>query len=328
MVTPSSAPPATRPGDAPARPTTPTPPPQTPDARIAAAAALVAPPPPPPAPRTPAARQPAAVRPGVPKPPPAPKKVAADEPPPAPGDLICGSCGAGNTPNRKFCRRCGASLVDAKVQARRSWWSRLWRPEPKHGPAAGYRPRARRRFPTRPVVSIFMIGALVALVLSFRPEINQARITVLDRIQGNVTVNPTGEIASSEAPGHEADKIRDGATNLAWSPAAPGDGVGQFVDFTFAEPFRLTRLLVTPGASDVEKDYLAGSSPKTLSLVVTTSAGTQQSVDVPLQDKVGLQNTSFGIDDVVAIRMAIAATYRATPDTFVSIAEVEFRGRT
>jgi len=327
-ATAGTAPGATRPGQAPVRPTTPAPPPQTPDARIAAAAAMVAPPPPPPAPRAPAPQQPAAVRPGVPKPPPAPKKVAVDEPPPAPGDLICGSCGAGNTPNRKFCRRCGHSLVDAKVQERRSWWSRLWRPDPKRGPDAGYRPRARRRFPTRPVVAIVMIGAIVALVLSFRPEIERGRITLLDRIQGNVAVNPTQEVASSEAPGHEAAKIRDGATNLSWSPAAPGDGVGQFVDFAFAEPFRLTRLLVIPGASDVEKDFLEGSSPKTLTLTVVTSAGTQQEVQVPLQDKVGIQDASFGIDDVVAIRMMISETYRATPETNVAIAEVEFRGRT
>ena len=54
----------------------------------------------------------------------------------------------------------------------------------------------------------------------------------------------------------------------------PGDGVGQFVDLAFAQPFRLTRVLVIPGASDVEKDFLEGSSPQVITLTATTSAGT------------------------------------------------------
>ncbi|MDC7122810.1 zinc ribbon domain-containing protein [Cellulomonas fimi] len=297
-------------------------------ARTAAAAALVAPPPParPAAPVAP--QQPAAVKPGTPqaprKPRPTPK---ADEAPPAPGDLICGSCGAGNAPTRKFCRRCGTSLADAPVAQRRSWWSRLWRPDPKAARAAGYRPPRRRRFPTRPVVAIVVIGAIVAAVLAFRPEIERARISVLDRIQGNTAVNPTQIAASSELPERPARQIRDGATNLPWSPAAPGDGVGQFVDMAFAQPFRLTRVLVIPGSSDVEKDYLAGSSPRVLTLTATTSAGTQQTVELPLADRVGLQSVATAIDDVVAVRLTISSTYRATPETHVAIAEVEFRGR-
>lgn len=297
-------------------------------ARTAAAAALVAPPPParPAAPV--AAQQPAAVRPGTPQAPRKPRPVPkADDAPPAPGDLVCGHCGAGNAPTRKFCRRCGTSLADAPVAQRRSWWSRLWRPDPKAARAAGYRPPRRRRFPTRPVVAIVVIGAIVAAVLAFRPEIDRARISLLDRFQGNTAVNPTQIAASSELPERPAAQIRDGATNLAWSPAVPGDGVGQFVDMAFAQPFRLTRVLVIPGASDVEKDFLEGSSPRVLTLTATTSAGTQQTVDLPLADRVGLQSVATSIDDVVAVRLTISSTYRATPETHVAIAEVEFRGR-
>jgi hypothetical protein len=41
-----------------------------------------------------------------------------------PGDLICGQCGEGNPPVRKFCSRCGNSLLEAE-QARVAWWRRL-----------------------------------------------------------------------------------------------------------------------------------------------------------------------------------------------------------
>ncbi|NUU15787.1 zinc ribbon domain-containing protein [Cellulomonas humilata] len=296
------------------------------DAPVAAAALLATPPPAPPEARS---QQPAAVRPGVPKPAPTPRPAALDEPEPSPGDLVCGTCGAGNAASRKFCRRCGASLADARVQARRSWWSRLWRPEPKHGPVAGYRPTLRRRrFPTRPVVAVVVLGALVGLGLAFRPEIERARITVVDRVQGNVAVNPTDVVASSARADRPASQARDGATNLAWSPADPGDGVGQYLDLPFAQPFRLTRVIVHAGASTVEKEYLTGSSPQVLTLTAITAAGTQQVVEIPLADRVGLQSAAVGIDDVVGVRLTISSTYRATPETYVAIAEVEFRGRT
>ncbi|WP_421734272.1 NADase-type glycan-binding domain-containing protein [Cellulomonas sp.] len=295
------------------------------DAPVAAAALLATPPPAPPEARP---QQPAAVRPGVPKPAPTARPPVLGESEPSPGDLVCGTCGAGNSDTRKFCRRCGASLADARVQARRSWWSRLWRPEPTHGPVAGYRPTLRRRrFPTRPVVAVVVLGALVALGLTFRPEIERARIIVIDRVQGNVAVNPTDVVASSARADRPASQARDGATNLAWSPADPGDGVGQYLDLPFAQPFRLTRVIVHAGASTVEKEYLTGSSPQVLTLTAVTAAGTQQVVEIPLADRVGLQSAAVGIDDVVAVRLTISSTYRATPETYVAIAEVEFRGR-
>ncbi|ADG75162.1 conserved hypothetical protein [Cellulomonas flavigena DSM 20109] len=290
----------------------------------AAAAALVATPPPPPAAPP---RQPAAVRPGVPRPAPAPRR-GTDEPEPTPGDLVCGSCGAGNTPTRKFCRRCGASLADARVQPRRSWWYRLWHPEPRRGPVAGYRPPRRRRFPTRTAVTVLVLGALVTAAASLRPEIERFAITVLDRVQGNVAVNPVTVTASSELPDRPAAQARDGATNLAWSPAEPGEGIGQYLEMTFTQPFRLTRVLVHAGASDVEKEFLASASPRVLTLTATTATGTQQEVELTLADRVGLQSVAVGVDEVVALRLTISSTYRATPQTHVAVAEVELRGRT
>ena len=45
-----------------------------------------------------------------------------------PGDRICGACGEPNDPSRKFCRRCGANLVEAKVvaAAKVAWYRRLF----------------------------------------------------------------------------------------------------------------------------------------------------------------------------------------------------------
>ncbi len=57
-----------------------------------------------------------------------------------PGDLICGQCGEGNPPVRKFCSRCGEALTSAEV-VRAPWYRRLmfWRREPT-AHEAGARP--------------------------------------------------------------------------------------------------------------------------------------------------------------------------------------------
>ncbi len=57
-----------------------------------------------------------------------------------PGDLICGQCGEGNAPTRKFCSRCGEELGSAEV-VKSPWYRKLmfWRRRPKQL-AAGTRP--------------------------------------------------------------------------------------------------------------------------------------------------------------------------------------------
>jgi hypothetical protein len=74
------------------------------------------------------------------------------ERPPAPGDLICPACGAGNRPDRRFCRRCAARLVAPAAAAASTQ------------PAAGARPKTRSvRFPFTAVVVLAMMVALIVI---------------------------------------------------------------------------------------------------------------------------------------------------------------------
>ena len=60
-----------------------------------------------------------------------------------PGDRICGNCSEANDPTRKFCRRCGTTLVNAQVVGAKKlpWWKRLFRRQPKEY-AAGERTKS------------------------------------------------------------------------------------------------------------------------------------------------------------------------------------------
>jgi len=82
--------------------------------------------------------------------------AAPEEPPPAPDDVICPNCGAGNRPQRRFCRRCATPLTEAVAPAASSQ------------PAAGARPKGRNtRFPlTALIVLLVILGALVVAWLN------------------------------------------------------------------------------------------------------------------------------------------------------------------
>ena len=76
----------------------------------------------------PPARQPSATSTVAARPKPQ-QQQRAEEPAFKPGDRICPSCGVGNDPARKFCRRCGSSLELAvvAVQPRVPWYRKLFR---------------------------------------------------------------------------------------------------------------------------------------------------------------------------------------------------------
>ncbi|WP_127573060.1 zinc ribbon domain-containing protein [Georgenia faecalis] len=278
-------------------------------------------------------RKPAAVRPGAPAPRRRVPPPVADEPPPAPGDLICGSCAAGNVPTRKFCRRCGASLADAPVQAQRSWWRRMLRPDRRPGPAAGTRPRSRRRrrFPTGLVTTLVVLALLVGGGWVFRDRIADGYAAALDRISGDTEVVPLHEVGfSSEAEGRLATQARDGVVDRSWAPAPLGEAAaGEWVQFAFDEPFRLVHVLVTSGNSDDEEVRRTEGRPADIRLEMHTTGGTEPVVrNVRLEDTGGAQTVSVGgVDDVEAVRVTILSAYGATPEVPVALAEVEFRGR-
>lgn len=280
-------------------------------------------------PRKPAPRRPEARKPGAPVPRRQVPATDVEEPPPSPGDLICGACGAGNAPHRNFCRRCGASLADAPVQPQRSWWQRLLRPDRRPGPQAGARPRRRRnfRFPTRLVVVLVVLGLIGGAGWVWREPIGSFAQLTVDRVAGKNPHNPDAIEASSSWEGHPADALRDGDSTTGWAPAEAGqDARSATVTFTFAEPFRFAYVLITAGAGPTEKERLTAGQPSKLRLVMTTPDGTVDK-DLELEDTGAPQQFTVGVDDVEEVQLIILEASGATQQQMVVISEVEFAGR-
>ncbi|MFJ4848290.1 NADase-type glycan-binding domain-containing protein [Streptomyces sp. NPDC088733] len=273
------------------------------------------------APVQPRAGEPVAAR-------PRPTAVSApDEPPPAPGDLICGQCGAGNVPTRRFCRRCGTSLADAPAAPQASWWRRLFTRRPRTAPAAGDRPgpgfsgRVRR---PRFLVPVLVLAVLCAAVFALRPQLRQATEAVKDRLATPQQVHAVGVSASSASRGHAASLAVDGTTDRYWAPDREGDGKGQYLEARFDEPFRLLDVIVYPGISTNAQQFLTQGRPQTLLATVTDAHGTVTRHTVNLADSAGEQKFHFAVSDVVRVRLTIESAYGAGSGHRVAVGEVEF----
>lgn len=280
-----------------------------------------------PEPTTNRSDQPGAVRPGaaVPKPrrpPPTTVREPVDH-----GDLVCGACGAGNKPVRKFCRRCGRELVDAVV-AKAPWWRRLLRR--RRSLVAGSRPgRARLHRPSRTglaVVVLVLLGLAVA-AFSLRDSIVGVYDRVADRVIGSEPFHPAMS-ASSSARGASAARANDGKSNRFWAPASTTRVRGQYLDAEFDTPVRLLHLVVTPGVSTKEPEFLASGRPTALRLSVVDGSGEVRRELLELPDTAGGRTFDVVYDDVRRVRLSIVDFEQGSRQaTRVGIAEVEFYGR-
>jgi hypothetical protein len=253
-----------------------------------------------------------------------------------PGDLVCGTCGTGNKPTRKFCRRCGETLAEAVV-AKVPWFRRVLRRRPPKVTEAGSRPRApigssarttraRRPFPTRLVAVLGLLAVLGIGTFTLRGSVLGAVDAVRDRVQGVERVVPSKATASSAQEGHGAGLVRDGTQDKYWAPADPGPGRGEFVETTFARPERLVYVLVTPGvtASDEELFQQQGR-PAELRITMTRDDGTTEVETVGLEDKRGAAKVSLGTSDVVRVRFEVLGSHAGNVEgSRTAIAELEF----
>ncbi|MGH9119898.1 MAG: NADase-type glycan-binding domain-containing protein, partial [Acidimicrobiales bacterium] len=347
------------------------PPPTLPPSAPASAAALVAPiaaggPAPPlpgqqagvtTAPQPAVAGGPAAVRPGdpaslQPQAPKRPNKVIEKTKPTRrlqPGDLVCGDCGEGNAPVRKFCSRCGSSLAQAAV-VKKKWWQKIFPAKKQKVLEAGERPgrggvKKKKKLSLKPVLRIarpviggllLLGGILYAVYAPFRGFVNE-RVTsikdsALDIVQQDpVPVRPN-QVSSPNVPepplttgcndatGNIACKSVDQLTNTFWEFPVPQPGVLEpTLTVQFDRRVNIDRMIVHNGAGD---QFTAFARPEELHLVFLPS---NESFDVVLRDTPDPEEYSVeGGQDVTSIQIQIRTAFTSTAGTNAALSEIEF----
>jgi hypothetical protein len=194
-----------------------------------------------------------------------------------PGDLICGECGEGNAPVRKFCSRCGSSLAQAAV-VKKKWWQRIFPQRKQKVLEAGQRPgrdgvKKKRKFALQPILRVarpviggllLLGGILYAIYGPFRSFVNEkytsAKDAVLDVIQQDPqSVRPVAIAANTEPPSttpcdqvdtNLACKVIDQKTNTFWTFPPPTESLTPTLTLQFDRPVNIDRIIVHNGAGD------------------------------------------------------------------------------
>ncbi|WP_410586164.1 NADase-type glycan-binding domain-containing protein [Amycolatopsis sp. lyj-23] len=213
-----------------------------------------------------------------------------------PGDRICGECGEGNPPTRKFCSRCGEALTSAVVQ-RAPWWQRLRR---RGGPklvAAAKRPKTagrggNRRVGRRVVTGVrrytFVAVLGFGLLAGLYPPLRTYVVRQADHLKswatglaGDATVSPVRPTAvqgtDTQLPGHPATAAFDGFTNTYWAAPWAANGKPPQVTVDLGKPTALAKVVITGGASD---DFVGHDRPS----IIVFSYSNEKSDTLTLQD--------------------------------------------
>lgn len=259
-----------------------------------------------------------------------------------PGDLICGECGEGNAPARKFCSRCGDSLVAAEI-VRMPRWRRLL---PRHGPKivvigdqrrpGGTGVSVRKAGPDighglRRVYRIARLAAGVAALCAatlygafppFRNTVNGEFTSVRQKASSIVSsrtlvpVHAVKVTANLQVAGHPGTNAVDGFTNTYWL-ATWSSGHEPVLTLNFGRAVTLERMILISGASG---NYTADSRPATLNLVFSNDESyTVVPEDTPKQQTLAIHNAVL----VNSVQIQIGSVYPGLSSSGVGISDIE-----
>lgn len=249
-----------------------------------------------------------------------------------PGDRICGNCGEANDPARKFCRRCGTTLVNAKVVGERGlpWWRRLFTRKPKQY-AAGERTKSMTSEAARSAGGGSRIGRVIQAVVllaivasmagyialpSFQGAVNSALSGAVGQITRIVNpsltvIRPVSVTTSDQLKDHPVGLMFDTYKNTDWRAA----GQQPSATVTFAHKFGLGALIVYSGAADKFTD-----TRRPAKLMLSFSDGSSTTVD--LQDVNTAQTIKVEKNGIDGFVLTVVAT-NGPADQPVVISEIE-----
>jgi hypothetical protein len=125
-------------------------------------------------------------------------------------------------------------------------------------------------------------------------------------------VHATTFAASSQARGHPAAAVGDGAPNRYWSPARAGTAKGESVTLRLENPVRLAYVKIFNGpSSEPGKAFLATARLSTVQLTMAKAGGGGETQTITLKDSPGGQDFHVGVNDVVSVRLTVLGAYGA-----------------
>ena len=235
---------------------------------------------------------------------------------------------------RKFCRRCGKSLVEAEVVAQ-PWWKKLLptrglkavpidakkqyrsgkRSDVKHGLRKSYR-KGR----------LVVVGAIACAALAYtvipplRTAVNSRFSAEKSRVETiahptYVLVHPVSVVANMQVAGHPGSLAVDGFTNTYW--LAPWNPAQEpTLTLTFGRKVSLKKMIFHSGA---DPNFAAYDSPAVMRL----SFSIGEAGSYTPQDTIKPQTLTLNVDGVTSIEFQVAGVYPGKSGSYVAISEIE-----
>jgi hypothetical protein len=246
------------------------------------------------------------------------------------GSLICGSCGMPNQSTRRFCAKCGFSLVDAKIVQKPAWWRRLLGRERVYAAGTRLRPSAGGRRKVRGFTRLGVVLALLAgggiLAGPQRGLVMRGVHAVQNKVSKPLQVRLVTPTASGFAGQQIARLAFDGATNTFWAAPRAGKGATAvpYLVGSFAGPTKLVAFDIYPGVSKETPKFVAGPRPTEIEVTVTTGSGSPVVKRFPLEDVPGSQRFDLKVNDARTIQIAVVHTKAPSRTLATAITEIEF----
>ncbi len=249
---------------------------------------------------------------------------------PAPGDLVCATCGTGNDPARKFCRHCGQSLASAPAAvapASLPWYRRLFRRKTPQTYAAGTRPAdlgSKRSW--RPGCILLILGLLVVLVIggivaylsvpAATDLVEDAVSSVTELVEERTLAYPTA--TGQGVTGHPVADVVDKSLRTYWL-GRQNDRGRWVLELRFEREVDLRSVNVHSGAEGDE--YLEFGRPRR----VRIRAGDDDAGIVTLEDTKKIQPIAINLSGIRELRLTVLDTYRGElRANDMAIRELEF----
>ncbi|RKN44100.1 hypothetical protein D7294_10235 [Streptomyces hoynatensis] len=175
-----------------------------------------------------------------------------------------------------------------------------------------------------------MPGVLVALLLGgwlARDPIRELFSEAVEQTTEQEALHPARVGASSESGEHTAAAAFDGFHNRYWAPDAPGEATGEYLEAEFEEPVEVRTILVTPGSSANQDEFLRQARPASLTVTLLSGAEEVATETLSLKDEPGAQTFSVHGADVDRVRITVDSAFGTGDGRLLALAEVEFFGR-
>lgn len=141
------------------------------------------------------------------------------------------------------------------------------------------------------------------------------------KVANPVMTTSASSTYSGDRATHDAINLLDGDTKTNWTEGVQGDGIGEYVEFTFVDNYLLNAIFIYPGNQYDEDRYLDNSRPEKVS--VTFSDGT--TIGFTLKDM--MDGQAMVMPEPVmtdSVRITIHSVFHGAKYTDTVISDVSF----